>query len=1070
MAYENMSNISPTTAFQPTSNSVNRRSLSIFSRRGAETPTPATQALALTSLTMGLNSYASSSATAGPQKSKRWTRAKSYSEPKIPEGCILRAVPKDAPTVALTPLEREMATSPNDEILRNIGFFPESAPTSPILQNPSSPLADVTNTTHSPKRYYSKRERKSINNDIIGIWRNGKAQWESKKESNDQSDNDGRPKTSSGIPDTPNLTHQKSKELRPQIQVVIPSNPSRRPFSFVPFFSNSAVDRSSKDITVTHTISQEISPPSVTSGLSDNLYQISAISPDIVPHMPKPRRFTPISTTIDQHAAFADELLAEIPPHNRAISNTSSSSDSDGDENASPCASNRSSMTSIEVHEDVIEPAKPEFKRKEKLKLSARKPVPSLSPRSEVPPPVQEPRLSDLVGLVRTSSTARPNAHRLSSRTGRKLARIDSKEELRTSGPTSPTLSEAERSLELQLFRLSPTEQPQMIPTSPVPEITLSPADLPPPPPRRSSKRKVRVASSPAIPSAPTSSSASRAAAIEATQQARKLRQQQIENDQELAHHKLRRTDSVRSILSLVNEDEEFDKVDAQAAANVVYHILSNLSTLDDLFHTAVTNRAFYRVFKNSEVQVMRQVLRNMSPAAWEYRETHLLNSEEIELDSAGPAPEYSPASYFQGYNNDAYVIDSLKEIMSERCQTLLRGEMVDDMNNHDAKHTSRADAALWRIWTFCRIFGCKKGREDDLIAQMDWLRGGLLAHQESCTSTISTSDSFYISGVLLSAPEHFARGNGGGLTAEELYDMLEMWNCLNSITADLVGNTELARRYGVYENTDVRGGDIDGEEAMLEEWHAYLHTLGLPAVLALANHVSIDPATAFSTAHQNNWTNWSAPAMGGSRSYFLREAVARLYEEKICETFSPQQVQMQEMRSIRRKRGASFANEMRNHRKLNGNSVKSFRSERPMSGWEGVMTRLDTSPQQEVFENNSTPTVITGHPALADHSAPSGLPAFAAHPAFAHSTEVVWNPCPPPYEDNRASWQHPLQRALQDQDPGTNSAEKAIFRIVEMGFTCDEAKGALKITDMGDGLKIDRAIEYLLRQQERNF
>jgi hypothetical protein len=65
-------------------------------------------------------------------------------------------------------------------------------------------------------------------------------------------------------------------------------------------------------------------------------------------------------------------------------------------------------------------------------------------------------------------------------------------------------------------------------------------------------------------------------------------------------------------------------------------------------------------------------------------------------------------------------------------------------------------------------------------------------------------------------------------------------------------------------------------------------------------------------------------------------------------------------------------------------------------------------------------------------------------------------------------SAQHPLQIALQTDDAAMHSPEKAIFRIVEMGFTADEAKSALKFTDMGDGLRVDRAVEYLLRQQAR--
>jgi hypothetical protein len=47
------------------------------------------------------------------------------------------------------------------------------------------------------------------------------------------------------------------------------------------------------------------------------------------------------------------------------------------------------------------------------------------------------------------------------------------------------------------------------------------------------------------------------------------------------------------------------------------------------------------------------------------------------------------------------------------------------------------------------------------------------------------------------------------------------------------------------------------------------------------------------------------------------------------------------------------------------------------------------------------------------------------------------------------------------------NSADRAIFRIVEMGFSPEDAKGALKITDLGDGLRVDLAVEFLLRQAE---
>src|SRR5260370_13530471 len=100
----------------------------------------------------------------------------------------------------------------------------------------------------------------------------------------------------------------------------------------------------------------------------------------------------------------------------------------------------------------------------------------------------------------------------------------------------------------------------------------------------------------------------------------------------------------------------------------------------------------------------------------------------------------------------------------------------------------------------------------------MDWLKGGALINQKACRSTILTTDSFDISGIFASATDCFAKGNGNGLSAEQLYDMTELWTCLGVLLQGFEGRTEQARQYGVYEHTDVRGGDIDGEEVVLGE------------------------------------------------------------------------------------------------------------------------------------------------------------------------------------------------------------------------------------------------------------
>lgn len=61
---------------------------------------------------------------------------------------------------------------------------------------------------------------------------------------------------------------------------------------------------------------------------------------------------------------------------------------------------------------------------------------------------------------------------------------------------------------------------------------------------------------------------------------------------------------------------------------------------------------------------------------------------------------------------------------------------------------------------------------------------------------------------------------------------------------------------------------------------------------------------------------------------------------------------------------------------------------------------------------------------------------------------------------------QHPAQADIFDSPAHENTADKAIYRIVEMGFTADQAREALRVTDLGDGLRVDRAVELLLSRQ----
>lgn len=491
--------------------------------------------------------------------------------------------------------------------------------------------------------------------------------------------------------------------------------------------------------------------------------------------------------------------------------------------------------------------------------------------------------------------------------------------------------------------------------------------------------------------------------------------------------------------------------ISPEVAEGVILSILKSLESLDDLFATAVVNKGFYRVFKRHELSLMRSALKKMSPPAWEHREICPPEHYENEPDTEHPKPDYSPTAYLQYYMRDMYIIAALKSLILEQCQSFLRPETAAALASNDQAESSRVDDAFWRIWTFCKIFGCGKGREDDIVAQMDWLKGGALIHQKACRSTILTTDSFDITGVFASAPDCFAKGNGNGLSAEQLYDMTELWTCLGVLLQGFEGRTEQARQYGVYEHTDVRGGDIDGEEVVLDEWYHYLLTLGPSTILDLAAPSRLSDSSAFRVAAENGWTKWKVPEHGGSRKTFLKEAVSRVYEAKIASTFSSSS-QKEMMRQVSKQRIQKHITEIRKRKDTGEYREVRMSQERPMSEWEGVIRTLTTArPNKQAL---AIPPMRYPPPTMA-------LPPI---PTFTNRTVAMPLLPSPPVEEHPAFLQHPLQRDIFQSDAAENSADKAIYRIVEMGFTPDQARQALRITDMGDGLRVDRAVELLLR------
>lgn len=255
-----------------------------------------------------------------------------------------------------------------------------------------------------------------------------------------------------------------------------------------------------------------------------------------------------------------------------------------------------------------------------------------------------------------------------------------------------------------------------------------------------------------------------------------------------------------------------------QLPDDITLKILEQVSSLDDLFHLAVVSKQYYRVFKQHELHLMKTAVYRMSPPAWELREiSPPWDSEwQILVDPDAPVPEYTPTHYLQRYAQDIYTLAQLKSLILARCNTFLRQETINGLTGKDDARAAEIDDAFWRIWTFCRIFGCGKNRENDIVGQMDWLNGGVMAHDRNSIVTTSLTEPFGMNNVLFEPPEGFGRGNGEGLSQSQLYDMTEIWTCLAVLLQPIHGSRTEARKAGVFDGLDIAENDTVKEEAMI--------------------------------------------------------------------------------------------------------------------------------------------------------------------------------------------------------------------------------------------------------------
>lgn len=788
-------------------------------------------------------------------------------------GTILHAVPGTT-ACATTLICNEQDTTAlqhQDIVNKSKAISPNTSPTS-TSGNASATGTSRGNgnpaTSNQPfepmelKAYLGNKSLKGS----IGIYKHGKIQWQ--QTNLRQLGNDTR---NYGV---------KDKTTKPRIQVVIPAWIRERPLPALPFFEAASEHHSAA--ASFHNV-QDVSPPSAGTKV---FVRNSVVSPL---NQTQPLSFGQFQRSMSR---VVRSTPVRTPRQNSPTSKHSDSSADSHDSDTTSVYSDGSSETSIEL--DSPRPNLIEIHRysiqnpiaagvfdSPRASVRHHTPPPPTSRLSEYPhhPPIGqdlafEPTCSlrrsrDTPGSLRRQSTKsqrsskRSNSRRhLVSTNGaidHAISRSASRQTSNCFRSASPTLSEAENELEEELVFLgadtevsatlqdrqdliaSNMQESRIQREKKAQETTIElvdsvPKDSPdvetsatPPPvvPRKSSKRNASCEGAYRLSHLPRSHIASQ---MERGRSAARTQQLRITIPE---YNRLDAT--IRPSSVPVPRKSVKRIITPSCAESVILNIYRSLDNLEDLFATAVVNKGFFRVFGRHELDLIRTTLKKMSPPAWEYREIafpghDLLHDEDLEMTR--PQEEYTPLSYLQLQKCDMHIMRSVKVFIREKCQSYIRPEMATALISGDRLEAARVDDALWRIWTFCKIFGSGKGREDDIVAQQDWLKGGPIVHQKACTFSIMSSD--YMNNTLISAPESFAKGNGDGLTAEQLFDMMELWNCLKALLHDFSNHTALrtaqARECGVYEKTYIRGGDIDGEESMLGKSSHPIPTSGASA------------------------------------------------------------------------------------------------------------------------------------------------------------------------------------------------------------------------------------------------
>jgi hypothetical protein len=279
---------------------------------------------------------------------------------------------------------------------------------------------------------------------------------------------------------------------------------------------------------------------------------------------------------------------------------------------------------------------------------------------------------------------------------------------------------------------------------------------------------------------------------------------------------------SVSAFSSPVNKPNDLEAyidlaIEKDDATNVIRAIFERIDNFSDLFSLAQINRGFCDVFKANALGLMKNTLRNHSPPAWEFREA---TSKQMVPGLGETIIDYTPTTYVQFQKRDEMIVKSVRGLLFHQCRMLLRQGTINALHDQKSPNSKRIDNAIWRIWTFCDIFGSGNGTENDFVGQKAWLDGTCPPVQHKTRARTRSSHRSSQSTTIFAAVTSscFGQGNPGGLDVDELEDILEIWKCFDFLLDSILGPGRVAqaRRYGVFDGMNLDFSDTAAEESML--------------------------------------------------------------------------------------------------------------------------------------------------------------------------------------------------------------------------------------------------------------